>query len=181
MDVEVVAGRRKVGKMTGSEAKAIRWIKSIKDNAVVTLDHIKRNEPNVSPMLYEGRQEKAETIIKGFEELEQYRAVGTVEGCRAYKGIAEREFSNGCLGLEIIEELNKYRHIGTPGECREAMEKQEARKPELWGDGCDGEGKLIYDMYDCPNCGKSYEVEYEEYGYCPNCGQRILWEPDGKE
>ena len=145
MDVEVVAGRRTVGKMTGSEAKAIRWIKSIKDSAAVTLDHIKRNEPNVSPMLYEGRQEKAETIIKGFEELEQYRAVGTVE------------------------------------ECREAMEKQEARKPELWGVGCDGEGKVIRNMYDCPNCGESYEVEYEEYGYCPNCGQRILWESDGEE
>lgn len=157
--------------MTGSEAKAIRWMEGMK-GAAIKLGSI---------AIFGELREQTEAVIKGFEELEQYRAVGTVEGCRAYKGIAEREFSNGCLGLEIIEELNKYRHIGTPGECREAMEKQEARKPELWGDGCDGEGKLIYDMYDCPNCGKSYEVEYEEYGYCPNCGQRILWEPDGKE
>ena len=41
-----------------------------------------KNEPNVSPMLYAGRKENAETIIKGFEELQQYRAIGTVEECR---------------------------------------------------------------------------------------------------
>ena len=25
----------------------------------------------------------------------------------------------------------------------------------------------------CPNCGKSYEVDYEEYERCPHCGQMI--------
>lgn len=69
--------------MTEQEQKAIKWIKNVRDDAVVTLDHIAKNEPNVSPMLYAGRKEKAETIIKGFEELEQYRAIGTVEECRA--------------------------------------------------------------------------------------------------
>lgn len=65
--------------MTENEAKALRWMKCVRDNAVVTLDHIEKNEPNVSPMLYAGRKEKAETIIKAFEELEQYRVLGTVE------------------------------------------------------------------------------------------------------
>ena len=69
--------------MTENEAKAIKWMKNVRDDAVVTLDHIQKNEPNVSPMLYEGRKQKAETIIVGFEELEQYRAIGTVEECRA--------------------------------------------------------------------------------------------------
>lgn len=120
-----------------AEEKAIKWMKSVKDNAVVTLDHIKKNEPNVSPMLYAGRKEKAETIIKGFEELEQYRAIGTTK------------------------------------ECREAREKQIKKKPSIWGDGHDDEGKMIYDMYDCPNCGKSYEIDYSDYKYCPECGQAI--------
>ncbi len=65
-----------------AEEKAIKWMKSVKDNAVATLDHIKKNELNVSPMLYAGRKEKAETIIKGFEELEQHRAIGTIEECQ---------------------------------------------------------------------------------------------------
>ena len=68
--------------MTENEAKAIKWMKNVRDDAIVTLDHIEKNDPNVSPMLYAGRKEKAETIIKGFEELEQYRSIGTVEECR---------------------------------------------------------------------------------------------------
>ena len=80
--------------MTENEVKAIRWMKCVKDDAVVTLDHIAKNEPNVRPTLYAGRKEKAETIINGFDELEQYRAIGTVE------------------------------------ECREAMERQRAKKPD---------------------------------------------------
>ena len=69
--------------MTEQENKAIKWMKNVRDDAVATLDHIAKEEPNVSPMLYAGRKEKAETIIKGFEELEQYRAIGTPEECRA--------------------------------------------------------------------------------------------------
>ena len=69
--------------MTEQEQKAIKWMKNVRDDAVVTLDHIAKEEPNVSPMLYAGRKEKAETIINGFEELEQYRSIGTVEECRA--------------------------------------------------------------------------------------------------
>lgn len=69
--------------MTENEAKAVKWMKNVRDDAVVTLDYIVKNEPNVSPMLYAGRKEKAETIINGFEELEQYRTIGIVEECRA--------------------------------------------------------------------------------------------------
>lgn len=68
--------------MTKNEVKAIKWMKCVKDDAVVTLDYIAKNEPNVSPMLYTGRKGKAETIINGFEELEQYRSIGTIEECR---------------------------------------------------------------------------------------------------
>lgn len=48
-------------------------------------------------------------------------------------------------------------------------------KPAIWGDGYDDEGNLIYDMYDCPNCGKTYEIDYDDYKCCPNCGQVIDW------
>ena len=122
--------------MTENEAKAVKWMKNVRDDAVVTLDYIAKNETNVSPMLYAGRKEKAETIINGFEELEQYRTIGIVE------------------------------------ECRAAVEKQKPRKPDIEGDGY-ADGKLVYDTWICSNCNKRYEIDYDDYDYCPNCGQHI--------
>ncbi len=55
------------------------------------------------------------------------------------------------------------------------MEKQKAKKPDIWGDGCDDEGNMIYDMYSCPNCGKDYEIDYAKHDFCPHCGQAIDW------
>lgn len=56
----------------------------------------------------------------------------------------------------------------------EALEKQIPQKPTIWGDGY-ADGVLIYDMWDCPNCEKSYEIDYDHYDHCPNCGQAIDW------
>ena len=58
---------------------------------------------------------------------------------------------------------------------QELADKATPTKPSYWGDGYDNQGKLIYDMYDCPRCGKSYEIDYEKYDHCPECGQRIDW------
>lgn len=69
--------------MTENELKAVRFIKSIKNHAMVTLDHIAKEEPNVSPLFYKGREEKADTILAMVEELKQYRAIGAPEECRA--------------------------------------------------------------------------------------------------
>lgn len=54
-----------------------------------------------------------------------------------------------------------------------ALEKQVPEKPELQGDT---EGNLVYDMWVCPRCHKRYELEYDDYCYCPACGQRIDWD-----
>lgn len=63
-----------------------------------------------------------------------------------------------------------------------ALEKQVAKKPSFEGDGYDPDGNLVYDTWICPCCEKHYEVDYEEYDYCPFCGQRIDWseEQDGE-
>ena len=103
--------------MTEQENKAIKWMKNVRDDAVVTLDHIAKEEPNVSPMLYAGRKEKAETIIKGFEELEQYRAIGTPDECRAavekQKAKKPKEYEDkfyGCpvCGNVLLHKWEKY-------------------------------------------------------------------------
>lgn len=124
--------------MTENEAKAVRFIENIKSHATVTLDHIAKEEPNVSPLVYKGREEKANTI------------------------------------LVMVEELKQYRAIGTPEECRAAVEKQTARRPDYEGDGY-ADGHLVYDTWICPCCGKHYEVDYDNYNYCPDCGQKLDW------
>ena len=124
--------------MTENEAKAVKFIENIKSHATVTLDHIAKEEPNVSPLVYKGREEKANTI------------------------------------LVMVEELKQYRAIGTPEECRAAVEKQTARRPDYEGDGY-ADGHLVYDTWICPCCGKHYEVDYDNYNYCPDCGQKLDW------
>ena len=53
-----------------------------------------------------------------------------------------------------------------------ALEKQISKKPNIEGDGY-ADGQLVYDTWICPFCGKHYEIDYDSYDYCPNCGQHI--------
>jgi len=57
----------------------------------------------------------------------------------------------------------------------EAVAKQIPMTPNLFGDGY-SDGELVYDSWECPRCGATYEIEYDEYDYCPKCGQRIKWD-----
>lgn len=75
---------------------------------------------------------------------------------------------------ELEAEIQQYRAIGTPEECRAAVEKQTARRPDYEGDGY-ADGHLVYDTWICPCCGKHYEVDYDNYNYCPDCGQKLDW------
>ena len=78
------------------------------------------------------------------------------------------------MAIKALEEVQKYRAIGTPEECRAAVEKQTAKKPDYEGDGY-ADGHLVYDTWICPCCGKPYEVDYDNYNYCPDCGQKLDW------
>lgn len=57
----------------------------------------------------------------------------------------------------------------------QAIEKQIPKKPIYEADGY-ADGYLVYDTWRCPNCDKAYEVDYDDYDYCPNCGQKLGWE-----
>lgn len=102
--------------MTENEEKAVRFIENIKNHAMVTLDHIAREEPNVSPLLYKGREEKADTILAMVQELEQYRAIGTLEELKAAMKYVYLAKKHGTVG-QVIENCVKYEEIGTPEEC----------------------------------------------------------------
>ena len=77
------------------------------------------------------------------------------------------------IAIECMEELEQYRELGTVEELKEAREKQIPATPCIEGDGYCPEGNLVYDTWICPNCEKDYEVDYDNYDYCPNCGQHI--------
>lgn len=56
----------------------------------------------------------------------------------------------------------------------EALEKQVPKKPQLESYGYSG-GELVYDEWFCPKCGEGYEIDSDDYNYCPECGQKIDW------
>lgn len=78
------------------------------------------------------------------------------------------------VAVQALEEIQQYHAIGTLEECRAAVEKQTARRPDYEGDGY-ADGHLVYDTWICPCCGKHYEVDYDNYNYCPDCGQKLDW------
>ena len=56
-----------------------------------------------------------------------------------------------------------------------ALEKQIPKMPTYDGDGYAPDGTFIWDEWICPCCGGRYEVEYDDYDYCPDCGQKLDW------
>lgn len=79
---------------------------------------------------------------------------------------------------DLRETLMAYEDTGLAPEeimgYKEAAEKQRAKKPNLEGDGY-ADGHMVYDTWICPCCGISYEIDYDDYKYCPDCGQHIDW------
>ena len=56
-----------------------------------------------------------------------------------------------------------------------ALEKQIPKKPTYEGDGYAPDGTFIWGEWICPCCGRRYEVDYDDYDYCPDCGQKLDW------
>lgn len=117
-------------------------------------------------------EELTDFCIKALGEIRQYREIGTVKELKEIKLCAFSGIELASIAI-AMQELRKYKAIGTVEECMAAVEKQKAREPDIWGDGYDKEGNMIYDMYDCPNCKESYEIEGSDYNHCPNCGQAL--------
>ena len=161
--------------MTENEAKAVKFIENIKDHAVVTLDHIAKEEPNVSPLVYKGREEKANTILTMIEELKQYRAIGTLEECRKSVEICKSMIERN-ITPENMEEYVKFedecvKDGFTFNSLLEAREKQTAKKIEIFN----GQAS-------CPNCKYLFggmdvikKLITWSMPHCKNCGQKLDW------
>lgn len=123
--------------------------------------------------------QNVETVVNALYEIQQYRAIGTVEELKALKNkhIGKDNMVISSSDLMTIlnsdsEELKQYKEVGTVEEFKDLKEKSVAKIPDYEGDGC-WDGHVVIDTWICPNCEKHYEVDYDDYEYCPNCGQHI--------
>ena len=72
--------------------------------------------------------------------------------------------------IKALEVVQQYRQIGTVEECREAVEKQIAKKVKSISPVKDGDSYVGL-IGRCPCCGDILE---EDTVYC-DCGQRLDW------
>lgn len=77
------------------------------------------------------------------------------------------------MAIKALEEVQKYRKIGTVEECREAVEKQTAKKVKSISPVKDGDSYVGL-IGRCPCCGDILE---EDTVYC-DCGQKLDWEDE---
>lgn len=115
-----------------------------------------------------------EIVIKALEEIQQYRAIGTVERFQQlveqFKPHVTDKTScpeRHCNKCDIYRKENeKYHEIGTVEECREARERQRAKKYKVI------EPCKSVTYYQCPFCDGLLHINEN---FCGECGQAIDW------
>ena len=116
--------------------------------------------------------EGIDVAISAMQELQEYKEIGTVKG---YKD-AIKAYDNCYFEKQKLEkELSDYKELGNFTEVKKAVDKQNSKHPSYDGDGYAPDGTFIWNEWVCPRCGARYEVNYDDYDYCPNCGQHIDW------
>ena len=147
----------------------------MKENEAIEI--LKNNYPKTCRMVngrYQGGFDNVESdfgqaltmAISALKEVKQYREIGTVEEIKSVKKYIDLKRRCG-TPTNTIDVCAEYIAIGTVEECREAVEKQNQKPLDFYGDSEDG--KLL-----CPNCGNDF-WELKECGFnnCPYCGQAI--------
>ena len=112
--------------------------------------------------------------IQALEEIQAYRAIGTVEELKTAMKYVSLAKKHGTVG-KAIDACAEYESIGTIEEFKALKEKSEPRKPfQPFGTH----------SYKCPSCWKfvahevddNCDLEAEMAGWCPYCGQKIDWQ-----
>ena len=114
--------------------------------------------------------EAQDMAINALEEVQQYRAIGTVSELQdlviGINALADSQFSAVDMAKLVndMKSLYEYQQIGTPEECRAAVDKQKARKPNY-----DDYHRAGYRCQTCNN------VNPWGYKHCKHCGQKLDW------
>ena len=87
--------------------------------------------------------------------------------------VIELKCDRNGVKCDIVQEANELNDAHVM--AIQALNKQIPKKPDFEGDGY-ADGAMVYDTWICPTCSKYYEVDSDDYKYCPNCGQHIDWE-----
>lgn len=86
----------------------------------------------------------------------------------------------------VIDAVSEWLYDKTRKESIEtvikAIPSAEPREVLYSGDGY-ADGEMVYDMAECPNCGREFEDGDETWGckFCPDCGQALDWGLDNAE
>ena len=95
---------------------------------------------------------------------------------------AIEKLKNMRLFMQIEDENNDCKFTEDDYKANEmaiqALEKHIPKKPTYEGDGYAPDGTFVLDEWICPCCETRYEVDYDDYDYCPNCGQKLDLEDD---
>lgn len=84
------------------------------------------------------KNEEIKKVIFGLQFLKE----------KLYNGIYADRLDCIDYAITALKEVQQYRAIGTVEECKEAVEKQKAKKPEVIDQD--------FDYYKCPVCGGIY-------------------------
>lgn len=104
--------------------------------------------------------------IQALEEIQQYRAIGTVEEFQKLRKMFGDDFSEMSEVVKrILKEYPEYQSIGTIEEFKALKEKAEPRKVI--------EHKTPYFVHwQCGNCGAEF---YSGQTFCDDCGHSADW------
>ena len=143
--------------MTENERKAIDALQ----------DMITEGQSNGDVIVARDDEEELKTAIQALEELQQYRAIGTVEEI-------QQKLKNMSLVIDTDRDLlNRYIAIGTIDEFKALKEKNTPLEHHH---------TRIDDINDkvrvsvCPSCLSIIFTHSEEYpNFCVSCGQKLDW------
>lgn len=105
---------------------------------------------------FKTHNEALDVAIQALEEIQQYRAIGTVEQFEWCKDASHWK--------ELFKEkLEQYEAIGTIEEFKEMKEKATPKKPREWANG----------TLHCPNEDCEFDNTCLGFDVCVKCGQKL--------
>lgn len=125
--------------------------------------------------------EAYEMAIKALEEIQQYRAIGTVDQCSKAMDIVKTMIERDMEPVEM-EVLQAYIHFEnelvdkgfTVKSLLEAAEKMKPKKPIILERKFQN-GDEVCTNWKCPICGLNVIEEPPCQEYCQRCGNKLDW------